>query len=231
MAFLIRDRLRRVAAFCRAAWWNTTEPFRLDRTPAWITLGIFAVSLPLLVWRLLHGFTADDFGTVVLTATLIAILWTAHYTFRGVRHARQAREQDAVAQRLARISMAVAAMAELDWLEPSLVVLETRIDTRRVKFLERPQLRHALENIGMFSSSAASRLSEFDAVLRQIEAQCALYGADHEAAEYDALTHGIGVTGVPTLNRNPKWVQDIRQLITAARTMIPILKTVLLAES
>jgi hypothetical protein len=226
----VRQRAVALAQRLYWAWRGISEPFRLDRTPAWITLGILLVGVPVLAWRLRHGFTAEDFSTVVLTATLIAILWTAHYTFRGVRHSRQAREQDEIRRQLTRMSIAAAVSAELDWLEPSLALLTARIETRGVRFLERPQLQHALANLDLFSSASASRMSEFDSVLRQIEAQCALYGADHDAAEQQAIAYQYGAAGVPALNRNPEWVESIRNLIKTAQALIPHMKSQLMRE-
>lgn len=219
-----------IARNVRRAWWNTTEPFRVDRTPAWITLGILLVGVPLLAWRLFNGFSAADFGIVVLTATLIAILWTAHYTFRTVRHARQAEERAERRRSLTRMSMAAAVSAELQWLQPSLSLLRARIHTRQVRFLERPRLRDALSNLDLFSVSVASSLSEFDAILQQIEVQCALFGADHEAAEHAAIAYRLGSVAVDPLKRDPQWVETIRRFIDAAIDLIPILKHRLLTE-
>ncbi len=224
-------RARAVAAYLRRAWWGLTEPFRLDRTPSWITLGILAVGLPLLVWRLFHGFTASDFGTVVLTATLIALIWTAHYTFRSVRHARQVEERENTRRRLARASMAVGVMKEMEFLKPSLDLMDARIAVRGHHFLERPQLRHALAHIDLFSPAAANDLSQFDSILRLIESLSALYGGDHADAEEQAVTLGIGVKGRELLDYNPRRVADIRKMIAGAKALIPLLNQRLLGEA
>lgn len=227
-----RNRVIAVAGYLGCAWWSLTEPFRLDRTPSWITLGILAVGLPLLVWRLFHGFTASDFGTVVLTATLIALIWTAHYTFRSVRHARQVEERENTRRRLARMSMAVGVMEELDYLKPSLALMHSRITVRGIHFLERPQLRHALAHVDLFSSAAAGDLSRFDSILRQIESHAALYEADHTAAYAQIGATYLGTKAAPhLLEYNSGWVEDIRKMIEGAQTLIPLLKQRLLEET
>ena len=221
----LKSRAVAVARQIGYAWRGITEPFRVDRTPAWITLAIVIIGAPILFRRLHRGdFSAADFGTVVLTATLIALVWTAHYTYRSVRQGRQQREQDDLRREFTRMSLTAALGPELDYLQLSLTLVAARIETRGVRFLDRPQLQRALENLDLFPSSTARMLGEFDSVLRQIESQASLYAADHEAAEQAALTHGVGVAGVPALNRNPEWVESIRKIIGGALTMIPILK-------
>jgi hypothetical protein len=227
----LRTRATAVALYFYRAWRGITEPFRLDRTPAWITLAIAAVSIPLLVWRLSHGFTAGDFGTVVLTATLIALVWTAHYTFRAVRHARQVEERESIQRRLARQSMAMGVIAELEYLKPSLALMHARIAVRGVHFLERPQLRHALSRIDLFSSAAAHDLSQFDSILRQIESHAILYGADYAAAKEQAEKSWVGGSGGALLNYNSKWVGEIRTMIESAQTLIPHVGRRLLEEA
>jgi hypothetical protein len=214
------------------AGWGITEPFRKDRTPAWAS--VFALLLaivPGVIDRYRTGhWDSYDPTIAVLTATLIALIWTAHYTYRGVRYATQAREQADLRRRLTRMSIAAAVISELDWLGISLQLIAMRIETKGVRFLDRPQLRHALESVDLFSSATASKLSEFDAVLRQIESHALLYAAEHDADEYNALTHGIGNAGVPVLKRDPQRVDDIRRMIAAAETMMPLLKQQLLFE-
>lgn len=219
-----------VILYLYRAWRGLTEPFRLDRTPAWITLAIAAVSIPLLIWRLSHGFTAGDFGTVVLTATLIALIWTAHYTFRAVRHARQVEERENARRGFSRQSMAVGVMAELDYLNLSLALMRSRIAVRGVRFLERPQLRHALSHIDMFSRETATRLSQFDSILRQIESHVALYEADFVAANYINEKGWFGASRTDLLAFDTKRVEDIRTLIEGATIVIPHLLQQLLQE-
>jgi hypothetical protein len=216
----------------RGVIWGFTEPFRTDKTPAWASiLALLVAVAPGLAERYEHGrWGGYDPTIAVLTATLIALIWTAHYTFRAVRHARQAEERAETRRQLARMSIAAAVSAELEWLELSLDIVSGRIETKGVRFLERPQLRIALENLELFSSGTASKMSEFDAVLRQIESHALLYAADHEAAEEAALKHKIGQSGVPALSRDPAWVEDIRRIITSAKAMIPLLKRQLLSE-
>ncbi len=227
-----RTRAIAVAAYLGRAWGGLTEPFRLDRTPSWITLGILVIGLPLLVWRVFHGFTASDFGTVVLTATLIALIWTAHYTFRSVRHARQVEEHEDTRRRLARMSMAVAVMAEIDYLQPSLALMHARIAVNQVRFLDRPQLRNALAHIDLFSPAAAADLSRFDSILRQIESHAALYEADHAAAYAQIGATYLGTRAAPhLLEYNSGWVEDIRKMIESAQAQIPLLNQRLLEET
>jgi hypothetical protein len=193
-------------------------------------LGILVVGLPVLVWRLFNGFTAEDFGTGVLTATLLAILWTAHFTFRAVRHARQAEERQALRRTLARRSIATSVMEELDYLRPSLAVMQQRIAVRGIQFLARPQLRHALAHIDLFSSEGATELSRFDSVLRQIESHAALYEADFAAANTIAEKGWVGVIRTDLLDFDRKRVDDIRNLIAAAEKVIPLVHSQLMRE-
>jgi hypothetical protein len=106
-----------------------------------------------------------------------------------------------------------------------------RIGLKGIHFLERPQLRHALAHIDLFSSAAAADLSRFDSILRQIESHAALYAADHAAAEEQAVTLGIGVGGRPLLDYNPRRVEDIRKMIEDAQALIPLLNNRLLGEA
>jgi hypothetical protein len=212
--------------------WGVSEPFRTDKTPAWASLvALFIAVAPGLSQRLDEGAWGEYDPTIaVLTATLIALIWTAHYTFRAVRHARQAEERAELRRRLTRASIAAAVSAELDWLQPSLAILRARIHTREVSFLERPRLQDALSNLDLFSSASATSLSEFDAILQQIESQCALYGAEHEAAEHAAIAYQYGSVLIDPLRRDPNWVETIRKFIDTAQELIPHLKNQLLQE-
>lgn len=85
----------------RGAIWGFSEPFRRDRTAAWASvLALLLAVAPGFTERYQKGRWGDYDPTIaVLTATLIALIWTAHYTFRAVRHAppgRRAREYAAV---------------------------------------------------------------------------------------------------------------------------------------
>ena len=206
--------------------------FREEKTPMWASLFalLLAVWPGFVEWRQRGTWGEYDPTIAVLTATLIALVWTAHYTFRAVRHAKQAEERAEARRRHKRMAIAAAVETELYYLHLSLEVVRVRIETRSVRVLERPQLQQALENLDLFSVDTASKLTEFDSVLQHIESHALLYAADHEAAEHAAATHRMGVVGVPLLNRNPTWVEDIRKMVGGAQSMIPLLKRLLLAE-
>lgn len=222
----------------RGAIWGFSEPFRRDRTAALASLlALLLAVAPGVAQRIEKGTWGEYDPTIaVLTATLIALIWTAHYTFRAVRHARQAEERENVRRRLARQSMALGVMAELDYLGPSLALMHRRVVVHGIEFLERPLLRHALAHIDAFSNPAATDLSRFDSVLRQIESHAALYGADHFAAadRVDQVRAksgpywGIQPQGL--LDYDPKEVANIREIIAGAQALIPLLKTRLLGE-
>jgi hypothetical protein len=222
-----------VADRARGFIWGISEPFRRDKTPAWASiLALLLAIAPGLRERYATGRWGEYDPTIaVLTATLIALIWTAHYTFRSVRHARQAEERENTRRWFAKRSMAAGVLAELEYMRQSLDLLRGRIYLREIHFLERPQLRHALAHVDLFSPETASKLSEFDSVLRQIESHSALYGADHAAAERAAAEYGVGVVGRPILTYNIEWVESIRRLISAAETMIPLLTQHLLSEA
>jgi hypothetical protein len=216
------------------AGWGITEPFRKDRTPAWASVFALILALvPGMVDRYQTGhWDAYDPTIAVLTATLIALIWTAHYTFRSVQHARQAEERENTRRRLARISMAVAVMAELDYLEPSLALMHGRIAVSEVRFLERPQLRNALDHIDLFSSATAGDLSRFDSIIRQIESHVALYENDYTTAIAQVTgTYSGAVAGPRLLEYNAAWVASIRKMIEGAQAVIPLVKNRLLEES
>jgi hypothetical protein len=216
----------------RSFIWGVTEPFRTDKTPAWASvLALLLALAPGGVHRI-HSGRWDDYDptVAVLTATLIALIWTAHYTFRSVRHARQAEERENVRRVFARQSMVVGVMAELDYLKPLLALLGARIAVRGVRFLERPQLRHALAHVDVLSPAAANDLSRFDSILRQIESHVALYEADFVAANDAAEKGWTGLIHPDLLSFDRKRVEDIRTLIKSAEALIPHLAQQLMQE-
>jgi hypothetical protein len=228
-----------VADRLRGFLWGISEPFRVDQTPAWASvLALLLAISPGVSERLGKGRWGEYDPTIaVLTATLIALIWTAHYTFRAVRHARQAEERADVRRVFERRSMAVGVIAELDYLKFSLAVMRTRIVVYGVHFLGRPQLRNALAHINMFSPPAATALSEFDSVLRQIESHAALYTADFSLAqerhEREVQRSWVGsVTYRPSkiLEYDASRIDGIRKMIDDAQALIPLVNQRLIAE-
>jgi hypothetical protein len=212
---------------------GATEPFRVDKTPAWASVIALSLALgPGAIDRYQSGrWDSYDPTVAVLTATLIALIWTAHYTFRSVKHARQVEQREKARRLLAKNSMAVAVIEELDYLKPSLALMHGRIAVSGVRFLERPQLRHALAHIDLFSAPVAADLSRFDSILRQIESHAALYDADH--ADAVAMMESIGLlraSGPNLLDFSPERVANIRTMIESAQTVIPFLNQRLLEE-
>jgi hypothetical protein len=123
-------------------------------------------------------------------------------------------------------------MEELEYLKPSLALMHGRIAVRGIHFLERPQLRHALAHVDLFSPAAASDVSLFDSILRQIESYSALYEADYAIAVQHVERTWAGAKPSPgLLEYDPKWVADIRKMIEGAQALVPHLNQRLLGES
>jgi hypothetical protein len=223
-----------VADRIRGFVFGITEPFRKDRTAAWASLLALSLAVaPGISQRIERGTWGSYDPTIsVLTATLIALIWTAHFTFRAVKHARNAEERDNFRRLSARQSTIAGVMAELDYLQLALEIMHERIAVKKVQFLERPQLRNALARIDLFSYAAAGDLSRFDGFLRQVESNVALYEADYEAALASAADSWIGKRTAPSLLEfNPERVQLIRTLIESAQKVIPLLGHQLMSDS
>jgi hypothetical protein len=154
-----------------------------------------------------------DASNAVLTATLIALVWTTYHTVVGIRQsAKQADEQYQ-----AGISEAAALMSsvavELSALEQALLFIEQKIYLADLSILDHPQIDYALTRPGILPKGTIGNLAVLDGTLRTMRASLALFGADIRSA------YNTSISELTRYARNYTSVvssDDIRVLIQQA---------------
>lgn len=117
-----------------------------------------------------------DGPTAVLTATLIAVIWSAHYTHRSVKHAKEQHEytktQDARAEekyRTARLSLLAAVRSDMDDLGQSMSLLKMLGFVEARDWLRVPHVDQALARADLLKPDEAVMLAELLAGIRLLE--------------------------------------------------------------
>lgn len=109
---------------------------------------------------------------VVLYATLLALIWTAYHTYRGVEHARMLVKREDTAAVTARTSICTALYVEIVNLNDALTIVTRDLVTadEAGEFLPRPQIRIALSRSDLLAPGVASQIVGLEGRLSRIEA-------------------------------------------------------------
>jgi hypothetical protein len=105
----------------------------------------------------------------VLTATLIALIWTADYTFHAVRDGRIREQRESDRRDSARKSILGGLVAELDAQYTWLGQLSEQLYLVRIPRLDRPMMAEALRNAQLFEGDVIPVISNFNTHFQVID--------------------------------------------------------------
>ena len=142
-------------------------PHATSRPPIVIAWFASVVSVLLAVAPALSGDTSYRPDLAVLTATLVSLIWYTAFTFQALAHARS---RDALERSTNRRAFATAALAELSWIEPTLIAVSKNGPRHaRSDALAAPALERALNMSGVFEVEAVEQLAHFHVLLRRAD--------------------------------------------------------------
>ena len=125
-----------------------------------------------------HRLPEYDPGLAVLTATLIAIIWTAYHTFQGVQHARTLLErEDAQRERDARFYLEALA-EEITQISAALKMVEKSPSLARFDYLSHPILVECMKRSDLFAPSTAVYMTRVASALRPLPGILQAYRQD-----------------------------------------------------
>jgi hypothetical protein len=130
--------------------WETfrTDPFPIILSGAALGLGIGPG------WPFLWTFRLAEYDPTiaVLSATLIALIWTADYTFHAVRDARLREQREDTRRQSAKRSILSGVVAELEGQNAWLEAVGERLYHVRIRRLDRPMIAEAQRNAHLFEA-------------------------------------------------------------------------------
>lgn len=136
---------------------------RLVNSRTWLIRWLLTIgSLTFAFWPRAGKFNYDP-TFVLLTATLVAVIWYTSYTFETLQHART---RDAEERLRARRSLASGLLAELRWLEEQLEQVYVEGSFPLHDILEHPLLQQAISQSTLFEPGTVGKLARFHALLR-----------------------------------------------------------------
>lgn len=201
--------------------------FRTDRAP--MLLSVFAFLLGVgQGWSVLWTgrFVAYDPSTGVLTATLIALIWTAYYTNYAVRDAIYRTAQEQTRRKEARVAILAGVAAELENIDTWAEAVSESLYHVRIARIERIMLVEALRNTALLHHGEVALLTSLAVQISMMEGGLAavMSRVSKTYAEPDTLS-------VDAIEKTaPLEVQALRRDITAARKNLAVTAKVLSPE-
>lgn len=142
--------------------------FAIIATGAAIVLSILPVFMP-------HAELQYDPTIAVLTATLIALIWTTYHTFQGVAHARTTVSFSKYLRSRSREFLSNAVLIESHYLEQAIDLVVKDIDAYDVHTFARPRLCDAANKPDLARVEAGALITAVDSHLRLIEGDIRLW--------------------------------------------------------
>lgn len=142
--------------------------FAIIATCAAIVLSILPVFVP-------HVELEYDPTIAVLTATLIALIWTTYHTFQGVAHSRAAVSFSKYLRSRSREFLSNAVLIESHYLEQAIDLIVKDIDAYDIQVFARPRLCEAANKPDLVRVDAGALISAVDSHLRLIEGDIRLW--------------------------------------------------------
>ena len=165
-------------------FWNRRRRAYLFASCATYVAVILAV-LPPIINKRLRSPEFYDPTVAVLTATLVALIWTAYHTFQGVQHARLVLENEENKRaRDARFFLEALA-EEMDHLDRSLSIIEKMPSLARFDYLSHPILNDCLKRSDLFSPATAARMANVASTLRPLPDVLRAYRPDPKDPEFN----------------------------------------------
>jgi hypothetical protein len=187
----------------------------------WVPFALSALALILGVgpgWPFLWTFRLAEYDPTiaVLTATLVALIWTADYTFHAVQDSRDRESREAERRESARKSILGGLVAELDAQYTWLGQVSEQLYHVRIS-LDRPMMAEALRNAQLFEGDVIPVISNFNTHFQVID------GALTRLTDYAstmASSDYLLLTPVAIERLAPGAVQSLRENIAILRENI-----------
>lgn len=159
----------------------------------------------------------------VLTATLIALIWTANYTYHAVLDARERDELESSRRQGARNSLLAGVASECETIDSALEVISERLYHARVLRVERPMFGEVLRNthllleleVGVITKLSMS-LALIDSGLADLVNRGARFRSDY-----------LSMSPSEIEKQFPESVKALRWIIASARQRLPELSKML----
>jgi hypothetical protein len=184
----------------------------------WPPFAVSAVALGLGIgpgWRFLWTLKPAEYDPTiaVLTATLVALIWTADYTFHAVNDGRRREEREEQRRVSAKKSILDGVVSELNSQDTWLEQVDRYLYHVRVRRLDRPMMAEALRNAQLFEAEVIPIISQMSAHFQVID------GA------LDKLTDRVSRARPDYLNYGPEYatVYD-REAVNKLRADIGLLR-------
>jgi hypothetical protein len=199
-----------------SAWMNKVwNVVRGDPYP--VLLSAIALALGLgpgwrFFWTL--QFAEYDPTIAVLTATLIALIWTANYTFHAVLDARNREAREDARRRSAKASILAGVVAELEAQYVWLGAVGEQLYHVRIRRLDRPMMAEAQGNAHLFEADEIGVITTLSTHLYTIDSALTKltdFVSRHVGDDY----MNLDVKTIEALA--PTDVQHLRRDITACR--------------
>lgn len=177
--------------------------YALDKTPTLITLATAIIAVAYVVFPEIGSRIAG--GTLILTATFVAVVWTAHYTYRSVKHGRSLIAREDHRLRHERIVLLDAVLADLALLDSVLALPAEALKHASPRFLERPNLERAVERGHLLDSETARRLADFQGAMHLLE----------------RLILSLQLSANRQAKADPEALRQLDELMSAVRKSLP----------
>lgn len=144
-------------------------------------------------WRFFwtHHFAEYDPTIAVLTATLIALIWTANYTFHAVQDGRSREIRDEERRLSARKSILSGVVAEFEAQDRWLEQVSLQLYHVRIKRLDRPMLAEALRNAYLLDPDVTAMLAALSTTFQAVEGRLEKLTDEMRRFEPDFMNLGV----------------------------------------
>jgi hypothetical protein len=176
-------------------------------------------------WIALRHFRLAEYDPTiaVLTATLVALIWTADYTFHAVNDGRRREEREEQRRASARKSILDGVVAELNSSDMWLEQVDKYLYHVRVRKLERPMMAEALRNADLFEDRIIPIISQMSAHFQVIEGAVAKLADTVSRLRPDYQNMGPETAGVlarESVNKLRSDVYSLRENIREAGKLL-----------
>lgn len=161
-------------------------------------------------WTL--GLAEYDPTIAVLTATLVALIWTANYTFHAVQDERSREAREDERRQSARRSILSGVVAEFDPQDTWLEQVSTYLYHARVRKLDRPMLAEALRNAHLLDPNVTAVLAAISVTFQMIEGQLEKLADEMHRMQPDFMNQGVDRAEILSGNEVKKLQADIKSL-------------------
>lgn len=188
--------------------------FWTDRAP--MLLSVFALVLGIgqgwsVIWT--HHIVPYDPATAVLTATLVALIWTAYYANYSIRDARVRAIEEAARRADARVAVLAGVASELENVDSWAEAASSSLYHVRIPRIQHIMLGVALNNFALLKHEEVALLSSIAVNISLIESGLAKLSGEISKAFTDPT-----LVNVATIEQAaPGQVNAIRRDIRAAR--------------